>query len=144
MAATSVPVPQYHTDLRAPVTTVVGPEPHAKVHRSEIIKVRQGLPVEINPSVGDGFKVMDWAEYFGRFKASAEFPECLACSSANTKEHYFTQTWCRGKRVWECESVCLDCLQYSFRAYRDPDFQTPEEFEKARWTALVAEQAQRA
>ena len=53
------------------------------------------------------------------------------------------QTWCRGKKHWESEAVCLDCMQYSFRGYRDPDFQTPEEFEKARWTALVAEQAAR-
>jgi hypothetical protein len=172
--------------------------------------VRRGLPVEINPSVGSGFKVMDWAEYFGRFKTSPEFPECLACGGANTKEHAFSQargagggrgggrrpsasarallaartslrsaargalphaplqahwlpsipcrpcpllapsfpsplprqTWCRGKRVWEAESVCLDCLQFSHRAYRDPDFQTPEEFEKERWQRLVAEQAQ--
>ena len=36
---------------------------------------------------------MDWDEYFGRFKTSGEFPECLACKGANTKEHYFTQTW---------------------------------------------------
>ena len=35
----SLDVPPYHTDLRAPVTTVVGPEPHAKVHRQEIVKV---------------------------------------------------------------------------------------------------------
>jgi hypothetical protein len=85
---------------------------------------------------------MDWAEYFGRFKTSPEFPECLACGGTNTKEHAFSQTWCRGKRVWEAESVCLDCLQFSHRAYRDPDFQMPEEFEKERWQRLVAEQAQ--
>lgn len=101
--------------------------------------MRLGLPVEINPSVGSGFKVMDWTEYFGRFKTSGEFPECLACGSRNTKEHYFTQTWCRGKRVWECESVCLDCLKFSFRGYRDPDFKTPEQFDKERWETMVAE-----
>jgi hypothetical protein len=56
-------------------------------------QVRQGLPVEINPSVGSGYKVMDWTEYFGRFKTSGEFPDCLACGGKNTKEHYFTQTW---------------------------------------------------
>lgn len=74
-------------------------------------------------------------------QTSPEFPECLACGGANTKEHYFTQTWCRGQRAWECESLCLDCLQYSFRGYVDPDFKMPEEAEKERWEALVAEQA---
>lgn len=39
---------------------------------------------------------MDWNEYFGRFKTSPEFPQCLACGGTNTKEHYFTQTWCVG------------------------------------------------
>jgi hypothetical protein len=120
-------VPQYHTNLRAPIATAVGRGPRAPVHAAEIakvgrcvfcffclgealrcvfapplqkhnlkhniaqikqkqFKVRAGLPVEINPSVGDGFKVMSWAEYFGRFKTSPEFPECLACGGGNTKE----------------------------------------------------------
>jgi hypothetical protein len=34
-------IPQYHTNLRAPIATVVGPTPHAKVHRAEVEKVRQ-------------------------------------------------------------------------------------------------------
>jgi hypothetical protein len=48
------------------------------------------------------------------------------------------QTWCRGKRVWESESLCLDCHRFSWRGYRDPDFKTPEQYEKERWGALVA------
>lgn len=48
------------------------------------------------------------------------------------------QTWCRGKRVWESESLCLDCHKFSWRGYRDPDFKTPEQYEKERWGALVA------
>ena len=79
--------------------------------------------------------------------ASPEKPQPLAPqppwlpAPALTQEHYFTQTWCRGKRVWEAESACLDCLQFSHRAYRDPDFKTPEQHDKEHWTALVAEQA---
>ena len=160
MSTASVPVPQYHTDLRAPIKTAVGPDPHVKMHRAEIEKVhpaggahlrwrrlfageqtvlvpaapparaarsvtqphpappqtpwtrpqvRAGLPVEINPSVGSGYKVMDWTEYFGRFKASPEFPECLACGGANTKEHYFTQVRLPGhqhtRRACWCATV---------------------------------------
>jgi hypothetical protein len=37
--------PQYHTQLRAPLTTRVGPETHVKVHRAEIAKVRASFPV---------------------------------------------------------------------------------------------------
>lgn len=175
--------------------------------------MRAGLPVEINPSLGSGFKVMDWPEYFGRFKTSPEFPECLACGGRRTKEHFFVQaraarggrprwamcgvvaqgprapllagyatqahaptfgraydpacltpapasqidtsasvpraprlqthpqTWYRGKRFWESEAYCLDCAFFSYRGYRDPDFETPEQFEKRRWTELVAEHA---
>lgn len=50
-----------------------------------------GEPVEINPSVGAGFKVMSVAEWAARWKRSEEFPDCLACGSSNTKEHAFTQ-----------------------------------------------------
>jgi hypothetical protein len=31
------------------------------------------------------------------------------------------QTWCRGKRVWESECLCLDCHKFSWRAYRCGD-----------------------
>lgn len=48
------------------------------------------------------------------------------------------QTWCRGKRVWESEALCLDCHKFSWRAYRDPDFKTPAQYEKEHWTQLVA------
>jgi hypothetical protein len=49
------------------------------------------------------------------------------------------QTWCRGKKVWQAESLCLDCHAFSWRAYADPDFETPEQHEKRRWAQLVAE-----
>lgn len=51
------------------------------------------------------------------------------------------QTWCRGKKWWESEALCLDCHQFSWRDYRDPDFMTPEDFEKQRWEALIKQQA---
>jgi hypothetical protein len=54
-------------------------------------QVLSGSPVEINLSLGAGFKVMDVNEWAARWKTSAEFPQCLACGSSNTKEHAFTQ-----------------------------------------------------
>lgn len=39
--AASVPVPEYHANLRAEVCTAVGPEPHVEMHRAEIAKVRR-------------------------------------------------------------------------------------------------------
>lgn len=80
-------------------------------------------------------------KYFGRFKTSPEFPECLECGGTDTKEHYFTQTWCRGRRRWEAESCCLGCLRFSHRSYEDPDFETPEEHEKRYWTEAVRQEA---
>lgn len=43
------------------------------------------------------------------------------------------QTWCRGKKKWESECLCLECHSFSFRSYCDPDFKTPEDYEKERW-----------
>lgn len=56
-----------------------------------MLQVMAGDPVEINPSVGSGYRVMSVAEWAARFKCSQEFPECLACGGSNTKEHAFTQ-----------------------------------------------------
>ena len=50
------------------------------------------------------------------------------------------QTWCRGKKLWESELLCLDCHHFSWRSYKDPDFKTPEEFERDRWDAIIAGQ----
>lgn len=138
--ATAVPA-SYHLDLRAPVQTRTSETPVVAVHRVEWSKIVQGGPVEINPSVGDGYRVMSVDEWAARWRRSDEFPDCLGCGSRNTKEHAFTQTWCRGKRVWEAESLCLDCHRFSWRHYRDPDFKTPEEHDKATWTALAASAA---
>lgn len=41
--------------------------------------------------------------------------------------------WCRGKKKWESEILCLDCHSFTLRTYSDPDFKTPEEYEKERW-----------
>lgn len=48
------------------------------------------------------------------------------------------QTWCRGAKTWESETLCLDCHSFSWRSYKDPDFATPEEHEKRRWQTLAA------
>eukprot|EP00879_Flechtneria_rotunda_P003561 GHRR01003795.1.p1 GENE.GHRR01003795.1~~GHRR01003795.1.p1 ORF type:complete len:147 (+),score=35.71 GHRR01003795.1:251-691(+) len=136
MAAATVP--KYNEDLRAPIDTSINDKPKMKVHQVEWAKVLAGDPVEINPSVGSGYKVMSVDEWAARWKRSEEFPDCLACQGTNTKEHAFSQTWCRGKRVWESELLCLDCHKFSWRFYRDPDFKTPNQYEKERWTELVA------
>lgn len=49
------------------------------------------------------------------------------------------QTWCRGQRKWESETLCLKCHRFSWRAYQDPDFLTPEEVEKRRWEQMAAQ-----
>jgi len=93
--------------------------------------------VEINPSVGHGMKIMTVDEWAGRWKRNDDFPECLNCGSMNTKEHHFVQTWCRGKKQWESETLCMDCHSFSWRSYADPDFLMPEDYEKMRFQKLV-------
>ena len=124
-------------NLRAEVATAVSDRPMVKVHAAEWAKVQAGDPVEINPSVGHGFRVMSVEEWAARWKPNEAFPECLNCGGSRTKEHAFTQTWCRGKKTWDAEALCLDCHMFSRRTYRDPDFKTPEDYEKERWEALV-------
>ncbi len=53
--------------------------------------VQVGEPVEINPSVGHGYKIMPVSEWSHRWKRNDDFPDCLNCKSTNTKEHHFTQ-----------------------------------------------------
>jgi hypothetical protein len=33
----------------------------------------------------------------------------------------------------------MDCHAFSYRSYSDPDFLTPEEYEKHRWAVLTAD-----
>ena len=54
----------YHANLRAPVLEEVNETPKARVHRVEWSKIMDGQPVEINPSVGSGYKVMTVGEGF--------------------------------------------------------------------------------
>lgn len=54
-------------------------------------RVQTGEPVEINPSIGHGFKIMPVSEWSHRWKRNDDFPDCLHCKSTNTKEHHFTQ-----------------------------------------------------
>ncbi|MEW5305328.1 MAG: hypothetical protein WDW38_005631 [Sanguina aurantia] len=129
--------PRYNKDLRADVQTSISASPAARVHRVEWKKVMEGSPVEINPSFGSGFKVMTVDEWAARWKNNEDFPACLNCNSKATKEHYFVQTWCRGRKRWESECLCLGCHKFSWRSYCDPDFQTPEEYEKQHWEGLT-------
>ncbi|CAK0783986.1 hypothetical protein CVIRNUC_007189 [Coccomyxa viridis] len=130
----------YNTNLRAEIETDVNTAPRARVHSVEWRKIMTGEPVEINPSIGHGFKIMPVSEWSARWKRNDDFPDCLQCKGTNTKEHHFTQTWCRGKKLWESELLCLDCHHFSWRSYKDPDFKTPEEFERDRWDAIIAGQ----
>lgn len=56
-----------------------------------VVQVVAGDAVEINPSVGQGFRVMSVHEWAARWKRNDDFPACLRCGGSNTKEHYFTQ-----------------------------------------------------
>ena len=47
----------YNTNLRADIKSSVGEDPKARVHSREWVKIMNGDPVEINPSVGFGYKV---------------------------------------------------------------------------------------
>lgn len=77
-------------------------------------------------------------EWSSRWKRNDDFPECLHCGSAShTRECHFVQTWCRAKKCWEAESLCLACQRFSWRSYRDPDFKTPEQYEAERWAELL-------
>lgn len=78
-------------NLRAPVETRVSDKPQVKVHAVEWAKVMAGDPVEINPSVGHGYKVMTVKEWAARWKPNEAYPVCLNCGSHSTKEHHFTQ-----------------------------------------------------
>ena len=51
------------------------------------------------------------------------------------------QTWCRGKKQFESESLCMDCHMFTWRSYSDPDFMLPEEYDKVRWEKMVRDKA---
>ncbi len=127
----------YLKDLRAPMETHVSASPRAAVHQVEWRKIMAGDPVEINPSFGHGMKVMTVEEWSRHWKRNDDLKSCLACGSLNTKEHHFIQTWCRGKKKFESETLCLDCHYFSWRSYCDPDFKTPEEYEKSKWEGFI-------
>ena len=131
----------YAEDLQTDIYTEVNADPKATVHSTEWRKIMRGDPVEINPSVGSGLKIMTVDEWTSRWKRNDRFPECLACGSTATKEHHFMQTWCRSKKAFESETLCLDCHMFSWRSYSDPDFLTPEEYDKIRWENMVNDKA---
>merc|ERR1711934_1201880 len=82
---------KFCTDLRTSVETDINAKPRAFVHSREWKKIMNGDPVEINPSVGHGLKIMTVDEWSARWKRNDDFPDCLACGSLNTKEHHFIQ-----------------------------------------------------
>jgi len=137
MGGKSEKVAKYNEDLRAEVETTTQQAPRATVHASEWRKIMNGDPVEINPSIGEGQKIMTFEEWSRGWKRNDDFPDCARCGGTRTKEHHFVQVWCRGKKKWESETFCLECHTFTWRSYCDPDFQTPEDAEKARWEALV-------
>jgi hypothetical protein len=69
-AAAAAPAPpplKYNTALRADITVAVSTSgPLAAVHRVEWKKIMAGEPVEINPSVGTGYRVMAVEEWAAR------------------------------------------------------------------------------
>jgi len=132
----------YAENLRVDIFTDVNPNPRALVHSREWAKIMNGDPCEINPSIGSGLKIMTVDEWSSRWKPNERFPDCLSCGSTNTKEHHFQQSWCRGKKQFESELLCLDCHMFSWRSYSDPDFMTPEEHEKFKWEKMVKENPQ--
>jgi len=92
----------------------------------------------LHPSQTKTKKVMTVDEWSSRWKRNDDFPDCLHCGSHDsTRECHFVQTWCRAKKCWEAESLCMSCLRFSWRSYRDPDFKTPEQYEAERWAELL-------
>ena len=101
---------KYNTNLRAPITTAINDKPKARVHSREWQKIMSGDPVEINPSVGYGYKIMSVDEWSARWKQNEDFPECLNCGSKNTKEHHFTQVREYAASVWRT-IACTNSLR---------------------------------
>lgn len=90
---------KYNTNLRGPIVTAINPSPKARVHSREHQKILNGDPVEINPSIGYGYKIMTIDEWSSRWKRNDDFPDCLNCGSKNTKEHHFTQVTHKGVQL---------------------------------------------
>ena len=65
-------------------------------------------------------------------------PAAADCVTNIAWRHSFppSQTWCRGKKLWESEALCMDCHSFSWRSYKDPDFLFPHEMEKLRFPIL--------
>jgi len=85
----------YNKNLSADIETDVNEAPRALVHSREWAKIMRGDPVEINPAVGFGYKIMSVAEWSSRWKRNDDFPDCLSCGSLNTKAHHFIQASAR-------------------------------------------------
>ena len=73
--------PKYNTNLRAPIETDVNANPRAAVHSKEWKKIMNGDPVEINPSVGHGMKIMTVDEWSSRWKANVSVRDATTRSA---------------------------------------------------------------
>ena len=98
---------RYNANLRAPIQTAVNNKPKARVHSKEWQKIMNGDPVEINPSVGHGYKIMTVDEWSARWKRNDDFQDCLQCGGTNTKEHHFTQVSGLLDVTYDAEHVAL-------------------------------------
>ncbi|KAK3266984.1 hypothetical protein CYMTET_24425 [Cymbomonas tetramitiformis] len=137
MGATDKSLPSYCDNLQSDISTAINENPKAFVHSREWNKIMNGDPVQINPALGQGFKIMTVNEWSAAWKRNNDFPDCLSCGGKHTVEHHFSQTWTRGKKKWESEALCMDCHMFSWREYCDPDFLAPEEYEKAKWDKTI-------
>ena len=72
----------YNKNLRAEIETDVNESPRARVHSVEWRKIQDGDPVEINPSVGHGYRIMTVAEWAARWKVIGWWRGCrhLSCN----------------------------------------------------------------
>lgn len=56
-----------------------------------------------------------------------------------TKEHHFTQDWCRGAKRWESEAFCSDCHCWSWRSYVDPGWLSGSDVERLAFDKFVCQ-----
>ena len=68
---------KYCTNMQSAPLSKVGPEPHVIMHRSEWRKLMAAEPVEINPSVGTGCKVLPGACHRSPYQCSTVLVESI-------------------------------------------------------------------
>jgi len=76
----------YADNLNGDVYTETNANPKAKVHSTEWMKILHGDPVEINPSLGQGMKIMTVAEWTSRWKQTTGF-RIASLAEAQTRKN---------------------------------------------------------